>query len=46
MFARWRDEFAHQVWEVVREQHARPGLLVGVGGGAPALLRPWLPAWE
>ncbi|MGI5940276.1 MAG: hydantoinase/oxoprolinase family protein [Thermoleophilia bacterium] len=37
MFARWRDEPVYRVWEVVREQHARPELLVGVGGGAPAL---------
>jgi len=37
MFAHWRDEPVYRIWEVLREEHARPALLVGVGGGAPSL---------
>jgi len=36
MFVHWRDEPVYRIWEVV-QQHARPTLLVGVGGGAPLL---------
>jgi N-methylhydantoinase A/oxoprolinase/acetone carboxylase beta subunit len=34
MFQQWRNEPVYRVWEVVREQHARPDLLLGVGGAA------------
>lgn len=37
MFAHWRDEPVYRIWEVLREEHAQPSLLVGVGGGAPSL---------
>ena len=37
MFVHWRDEPVYRIWEVVQQQHARPTLLVGVGGGAPLL---------
>lgn len=34
MFAQWREEPVYRVWELVRERHERPSLLVGVGGAA------------
>lgn len=34
MFVHWRNEPVYRIWEVLREEHARPSLLVGVGGGA------------
>jgi N-methylhydantoinase A len=37
MFVHWHNEPVYRIWEVVQEQHARPALVVGVGGGAPWL---------
>jgi N-methylhydantoinase A/oxoprolinase/acetone carboxylase beta subunit len=38
MFLQWEQEPAYRVWEVLQKRKERPGMVVGVGGGASGFI--------
>lgn len=38
MFIQWEQEPAYRVWEVLQKRKERPGMVVGVGGGAAGFI--------
>jgi N-methylhydantoinase A/oxoprolinase/acetone carboxylase beta subunit len=39
MFWEWEQEPAYRVWEVLQKHRVRPGIVVGVGGGAAGFIK-------